>query len=231
MSVEPNFLASQLIAEALRTELLIRTLIGEVRTLVPVRVLAVHPGGGSPPAIGTVDLQPLVQTVDGSGKLWSVVPQGKAVYGAPFSRIQSGGTAVVLDPVVDDIGLAAVCDRDISLVVASGGQLSAPGSARMHDLSDLVYLYSIISATAVTQYIWANADGISLLSPNTITIQGGQINLKGPVNQTGGEVTLETKVTVPNVDATTDVTVPNGSVNDHVHEVIEVGEPTGPMTG
>jgi hypothetical protein len=53
----------------------------------------------------------------------------------------------------------------------------------------------------------------------------------GPVNQTDGDVTFQTQLTVPTVDATTDVTVPNGSVNAHVHEVISVGAPTGPMTG
>lgn len=195
---------------------------------MPVKVVAVHPGTGSPPTIGTVDVQPLVQTEDGSGKLWSL----DTTYGAPFIRIQSGSSALVIDPSVNDIGLAVVCDRDISAVLASGGQLSGPGSARTNSVSDLVYIASIISASAITQYLLMNSSGITLLSPNTVTIQGAQINLVGPVSQTNGNVTMSSKLTVPNVDATTDVTVPNGSVNNHVHGGVTTGGgSTGGMTG
>lgn len=227
MSSTPNFTAAQIAADALRLELLILSLIKDVRTAIPVQVKAVFPGQGSPPAIGTVTVQPLVQTVDGTGKLWSLAE----VYDATFFRIQSGNSAVVIDPSEGDIGLAVVCDRDISSVIAAMG-LAGPGSARTHDMSDLVYALSIRSAKPVTQYLTMNDDGITMLSPNTITIQGQQINLVGPINQTNGDVSLETKLTVPNVDATTDVTVPNGSVNDHVHPGVQTGSgDTGPMTG
>jgi hypothetical protein len=224
-AVIPNFSPAQIVAEALRTELLIRALIKDVRTAIPVKVVAMHAGAGTPPAIGTVDVQPLVQTVDGSGKLWSMAK----VYGASFCRIESGASAVVVDPAVGDVGLAVVCDRDISSVIASAG-LTGPGSARTHDISDLVYVLSLRSSATITQYLLMNANGITMLSPNTITIQGEQINLVGPVNQTNGDVTMATKVTVPTVAATTDVTVPNGSVNSHVH-VDPQGGSVGPMIG
>lgn len=225
MNAVPNFSASQIASEALRQELLILSLIKDVRTAIPVKVIAVHPGTGNPPAIGTVDVQPLVQTVDGTGKLWSLAK----VYGVPFCRIQSGGTAIVVDPSVGDIGFAVACDRDISSVIASA-DLAGPGSARTHDISDLVYVLSVISATAVTQYILANSSGITMLSPNTITIQGQQINLVGPVNQTDGDVTLETKVTVPNVVATTDVLAGPAEISsvNHAHTSATPGTPTSP---
>lgn len=226
--ITPSYGPAQISAEALRTELLIRTLLMEARTAIPVKVVAVHPGTGSPPSIGTVDVQPLVQTVDGNGKLWSL----ETTHDAPFIRLQSGSSAVVIDPSVNDIGLAIVCDRDISSVIASGGELSAPGSAATHDISDLIYVASIISASAVSQYLLMNSSGITLLSPQIITIQGAQINLHGPVSQSNGDVTMSTKLTVPNVDATTDVTVPNGSVNGHVHGGVTTGGgSTGTMTG
>lgn len=225
MSAVPNFSPSQIASEALRNQLLILSLIKDVRTAIPVKVLAVHPGEGNPPAIGTVDVQPLVQTVDGTGKLWSMAE----VYGASFCRIQSGASAIVVDPSVDDIGLAVVCDRDISSVIASAG-LAGPGSARTHDISDLVYVLSLLSAKDITQYLLMNADGITLLSPNTITIQGQQINLVGPVSQTNGDVTLETKVTVPNVRATTDVLAGPSSISsvNHTHTSSSPGTPTSP---
>jgi hypothetical protein len=228
VSAVPNYTPSDVASDALRDHLLILSLIKDIRTAIPVKVVAVHPGTGTPPTIGTVDVQPLVQTVDGSGKLWAL----GVTYGAPFCRVEAGNTAIVVDPAIGDIGLAVVCDRDISSVIASSG-LSGPGSARTHDISDLVYLFSIRSPQAITQYILANGSGIKVLSPNTITLQGAQINLVGPVTQTNGDVTMQTKLTVPNVDATTDVMVPNGSVNGHVHLYAPGGGTpidTGPMT-
>lgn len=223
--VLPNFSAGQITSEALRAELLIRAILLGVRTAIPLKVVAVHPGTGSPPTIGTVDVQPQVQAVDGTGKLWSEAVR----YGVPFCRIQAGNTAIVVDPTVGDIGLGVVNDRDISSVLASAG-LAGPGSARKHNLSDLVYVMSIISAAPITQYIVANASGITLLSPQTITIQGQQINLVGPVNQTNGDVTLQTQVTVPTVIATTDVLAGPSEISsvNHTHTSAAPGDPTSP---
>ncbi|MGH8328021.1 MAG: baseplate assembly protein, partial [Steroidobacteraceae bacterium] len=116
--------AAQITAEGYQIELMIRAALLRARTAIPVKVAAVYPGTGSPPSIGTVDVQPLVETVDGSGRLWSL----GTVYGAPFVRLQGGTSAVVLDPQVGDIGLAVVCDRDITSVLATGAE-AAPGSA------------------------------------------------------------------------------------------------------
>jgi hypothetical protein len=190
VSSTPNFSATQVSSPALRDQLLILSLLKDARTAIPVQVMAVHPGTGNPPSIGTVDVQPLVQTVDGTGRLWNL----GVTYGAPFCRAQAGNTAFVLDPAVNDIGLAVVCDRDISSVMAAAG-LAAPGSARTHDISDLVYVLSIKSSAPITQYILANSSGITLLSPQTITIQGQQINLVGPVNANGATISDAGEVT------------------------------------
>lgn len=224
-AVQANFDPSQIVVEALRTELLIRSLINDVRTAIPVKVVAVHPGTGIPPAIGTVDVQPLVQTVDGSGKLWLL----GVTYGAAFCRIQAGNTAIVVDPAVNDIGLAVVCDRDISSVLALGAALATPSNAqipgpasmRTHDISDLVYLFSVVSAAAITQYILANSSGITLLSPHTVTIQGNQINLVGPVNANGATISNAGEVT----DALGKV------LGTHEHQPGTYVNSGGPVTG
>lgn len=189
-AAQPNFGAAELSVEALRTQALILSLIKDIRTAIPVKVVAVYPGTGTPPTIGKVDVQPLVQTVDGSGKLWNL----GVTYGASFCRIQAGNTAIVVDPAVNDIGLAVACDRDISSVIAAAG-IAAPGSSRTHDISDLVYLYSVVSAEAVTQYILANANGITLLSPNTITIQGAHIKMIGPIDANGAQISASGEIT------------------------------------
>lgn len=182
MSAIPNFSSSQIATEALRNELLIRSLIQDARTAILVKVMAVHPGSGSPPTIGTVDVQPLVSTVDGSGKKWLL----GVTYGAPFGRIQFGGTGIIADPAVNDIGLAVACDRDISSVLALGAvlatpsnsQIPGPGSRRTHNISDLVYVMSIISAASITQYLQLTASLLKAVFPN-INLNGVAIDSEG----------------------------------------------------
>jgi hypothetical protein len=201
MSATPNFTAAQIAAEALRHESLIRANIKDIRTAIPVQVMAVHLGEGSPPSIGAVDVQPLVQTVDGSGRLWSL----GVTYGAQFSRLQSGSTAIILDPSVGDIGLATVCDRDISSVIASGA-LAGPGSARTHDISDLVYQFSIVPK-AISQYLQATASLLKAVFP-AINLNGVTIDSSGDLsaptlaagNGASGTVTTETGYTMIFVD-------------------------------
>lgn len=172
-AVLPNYDASQIVSEPQRIELLIRSILLGVRTAIPVKVLAVHPGTGSPPAIGTVDVQPLVQSVGSNGTPWSLKPN----YGVPFCRIQCGSTAIVADPQVNDIGIAVACDRDISKVLATGA-ISMPGSARKHNLSDLVYLFSIISAASISQYLQMTASLLKAVFPS-INLNGVTINSSG----------------------------------------------------
>jgi hypothetical protein len=174
-AVVPNFNASEVTSDGQRAALLIRSILAGVRTAIPVQVLAVHPGAGSPAAIGTVDVQPLVQMVDGNRTAWSLKPN----YGVPFCRVQTGTTAIIADPQVNDIGIAVACDRDISKVLATGGQLSMPGSARKHNLSDLVYLFSIISSQAtITQYLQMTASLLKAVFPE-INLNGVTINSEG----------------------------------------------------
>jgi hypothetical protein len=187
-SVVPNFGASELTSQGQRTALLIRSLLARVRTAIPVKVLAVYPGAGSPPSIGTVDVQPLVQMVGGKTP-WPLKPN----YGVPFCRIQTGATAIIADPQAGDIGIAIACDRDISKVLSTAGALSMPGSARKHNLSDLVYLFSIISSQAtITQYLQMTASLLKAVFPS-INLNGVTIDSSGtlaaPVLQAGNGAT------------------------------------------
>jgi hypothetical protein len=223
-AVFPNFSPSAVATDQLCHLLLMQSLIKDIRTAIPVKVMAVYPGAGTPPSIGTVDVQPLVQTVDGSGKRWSL----GVTYGASFGRIQAGNTAFIIDPSAEDIGIAIACDRDVSSAIAAAlaaiaagqsVQPAGPGSARTHDISDLIYLFSIVSAKPITQYIVANADGITLLSPNTITIQGAQINMTGPINANGALISSAGEIT----DALGVV------VGTHTHSGVSTGSgDTGP---
>jgi len=191
---------------------LVLSLLSRVRTCLPVRVVACTAAGAAA-AVGRVDVQPLVQQVDGDGKAW---PHG-TIYNLPYLRQQGGANAVICDPQPDDIGLIAACDRDISAVKASGGE-APPGSRRRHDLSDSVYLHTIIGA-APTQFVRFYAGGIEAVSPGQIRAQAPTIILDGNVTITGsatigGDLSVSGAGTVSG-----DLAAQGISLHNHVHPV------------
>src|SRR5512139_7424 len=102
---------------------LIRQLLSKVNTATLVQVKAVTNSGGVA-AVGTVDVHPLINQQDASG---NAIPHG-TLYGLPYSRLQGGTNAVILDPQVGDIGIAIFASRDISAAKATKGE-NNPGSA------------------------------------------------------------------------------------------------------
>jgi hypothetical protein len=143
-----------------------RAAMAQVRTTIPVQVVAVHGGGLAP--VGRVDVQPLVQQTDSAGNVLAL----PVLYGLPYLRWQGGASAVILDPAVNDIGLVCIADRDVSAVVASLKQ-SAPGSNRRFNLSDGFYMGATLNAQP-TQYLQFDpSSGITLNSPQKITAQIG----------------------------------------------------------
>lgn len=155
-----------------------RAAMARVRTSIPVQVTAVHGGGLAP--VGRVDVQPLVQQTDSAG---NVMPL-PVLYGLPYLRWQGGTSAVILDPVVGDIGLACFADRDVSAVVASGQQ-SAPGSNRRFSLADGFYVGATLNAEPQQYVMFDPTNGITAVSPTAVTVQAPTITLKGNVEVTG----------------------------------------------
>ena len=165
-----------------RLQFIINSALSGVRTAIPVLVKAVSNNGSLSP-IGTVAVQPMVSMLDNSGNAW---PHG-IIYNVPYMRIQGGANGVIIDPVVGDIGIATVCDRDIS-TVQNTGKVGAPASLRKNDMSDIVYLMTIIGA-APTQYIQFNSAGITITSPTTVTINATDIKINGKLTVTGDVAT------------------------------------------
>jgi len=165
-----------------RLQFIINSALSGVRTAMPVLVKAVSNNGSLSP-IGTVAVQPMVSMLDNSGNAW---PHG-IIYNVPYMRIQGGANGVIIDPVVGDIGIATVCDRDIS-TVQNTGKVGAPASLRKNDMSDIVYLMTIIGA-APTQYIQFNSAGITITSPTTVTINATDIKINGKLTVTGDVAT------------------------------------------
>ncbi len=153
-----------------------------MRTNIPVQVLAVNAPGGLAPA-GTVDVLPLVSQLDGNGNAF---PHGP-VLGLPYFRLQGGQFAVILDPAVGDVGYVAVADRDISSVVASSGKASAPGSRRVYDLADGIYVGGILNQVPVAYVMFTQQGGLTI-----VAAPGQPINVTGTggITLTGAQATM-----------------------------------------
>ena len=171
-----------------RLKFVINNALAGMRTSIPVKVIAVSNAGGLSP-VGTVNVQPLVSMLDGSGNAW---PHG-IIHNVPYMRVQGGANGIILDPAIGDVGIATVCDRDIS-TVKNTGKVSAPGSLRKHDMSDMIYIQTIIGA-APTQYVQFNSTGITITSPTTVTINATDIKINGKLTVVGD---IETTGTLKN---------------------------------
>jgi hypothetical protein len=240
MSAQPSPVLTSLTPTSIGTEtsriqFLIKAALSGLRVSIPVKVLAVTNDGELSP-IGTLNVQPMVSAVDGNG---TAIPHG-TIYNVPYMRIQGGSNGIILDPEVGDIGIATVCDRDIS-TVKNSNDISAPGSSRKFDMSDMVYLMTIIGA-APTQYIQFNSSGLTILSPTKVTINAPNVEidastachinapsivLNGAVSQGagsyGGNATLGGSLTVIG-----DVTAEGTSLHTHKHGGVQTG---GGQTG
>jgi hypothetical protein len=136
-----------------------------------VKVMGVTNAGDVSP-VGFVDVQPLVNQLDG----WNnAVPHG-TIYHLPYFRLQGGANAVVIDPQKGDIGVAIIEDRDISSVKANRAQAN-PGSKRIFDMADGLYIGGFLNA-APQQYVRFSAAGIEIVSPTQIRMAAPSIVLQ-----------------------------------------------------
>jgi hypothetical protein len=152
-------------------------------TLVQVKLVTNDDEDSS---VGFVDVLPLINQVDGAGNAF----QHDVVHGLPYFRLQGGTNAVILDPQVGDIGLAVFADRDISSVIenraniATNGKPVNPGSSRISDWADGLYIGGFLNGTPV-QYVQFNSDGITVKTPNSVNINaGGDVTVNATGNAT-----------------------------------------------
>lgn len=171
MSGTDHIRNSDRLAEFARMAAVVDSVMASKATATIAEVVAVHGGGTGP--VGTVDVQFLVNQVDGKGVS---VPHGKA-YGLPYLRYQGGSSAVIIDPQPGDIGTVVFASRDISSVVANRGQAN-PGSMRQMDMSDGMFMPGILNA-APTQYLQFTGDAANLVALSTINLNAPQVSVPG----------------------------------------------------
>ncbi len=138
-----------------------------------------------------VSVRPMVEGFTGGGDL---IPNS-VIHGVPVWRLQRGASAVIMPPVEGDIGLIAICDRDITAVKKTK-QSALPGSNRTHSYSDAIYLGGVLNAEP-SQYVKFANDGIDIVSPLVVQVNGNtvvvnaddKISLNAPIIEANGQLT------------------------------------------
>lgn len=161
----------------------IQSWINRVNTITLVKVVKIIPTGGLN-AVGYVDVQPLVAQLDGAG---NAMPHG-IIHNLPYFRVQGGVSAMIIDPVVGDLGMAAFASHDISSVKETRDQAN-PGSRRRFDMADGLYLGGFLNGNP-TRYIKMSADGIELEDSSQIILRSPKIVMDGEV-MASGEITAK----------------------------------------
>ena len=157
-------------------QFLIETATAQMATAIPVKVMAAYPGETT----GHVDALPLVSFVAGDGQ--AVAPA--TLYHLPYSRIQGGICALIIDPIPGDIGLAVFAHADSSTVTAGTKEPQQPGSHRRHSLSDGFYIGGFLNQKPASFLELTQEKKAILTATNGITING-DITLNGKMTATG----------------------------------------------
>lgn len=152
------------------TTFLVQQMLARISNAALVKVVKCTNSGGVAP-VGFVDIQPMVHQIDGN---WNAVPHG-VIYQCPYLRLQGGANAVILDPQPGDIGIAVFADRDISSAVASR-KPSPPGSRRMFDMADALYLGGVLNGTP-SQFVEFAAGGVTITSPTAVTVNAPAVTV------------------------------------------------------
>ena len=209
---------------------LARQIVAMLNVMKPVQVVAVHPGSGSPPAAGTVDVQLLVSQLDGAG---NATAQG-IINRLPYFRFQGGPWAVICDPAVNDYGFIVCADRDISSVAAAASKGNSlmvnPGSYRKYSVSDGIYVGGCFNAVPAG-YVWLKADGTWTLNDKPGNVLQGDAN-----GITATPISGKPFKVVGNLQVTGTIASGEGggdqvSLQTHTHSGVQTGGGTsGPPT-
>lgn len=133
-------------------------------------------GNGARDVVGRVDIQPLVQMVDGIQQ----TVDHTSVYNLPYVRMFGGTNAVIIDPHVGDLGLVITADRDISGVKQKLDK-APPGSNRKFNISDGIFIAGCLSKDKPKNYVRFVDSQTLELSPDSgvtsIWLTPGRIDL------------------------------------------------------
>lgn len=152
------------------------------------KVMKVTTNGGVA-EVGRVDVQPLVQMIDGIQR----TTDHETVHNLPYIRMVGGTSAVIIDPVVGDIGMVVSADRDVS-AVKKNKKLSPPGSQRRYNISDGIFIGACLTEKPTSYVRFVDGGKKIEISPDggttAIWIQANRIDL-GMLNAPHAVVTVD----------------------------------------
>ncbi len=203
-NADPSSASSEFTAQ----EFHVQQALSQINTATVVKIVRapydkdgkdIDPGSVVP--VGFVDVQPMINQIDGRGQ-----PTAHGtVFRLSYHRFQGGGNAIIADPEKDDIGQMVVNSRDTSSVRATN-DVANPGSRRKFDLADGIYVGSPQQKEKPEQYLsfpkggivicskdgWKitfNEDGIKLEAKgNTITMEEDGVKINGALVNKDGDV-------------------------------------------
>lgn len=226
-----NARPEQTVGGIAQDKFIIQQLISRIRTTTMVVVTDVTVPQDKLAPIGRCSIRPLVQQIDGNNNVYS---RGE-IKNVPYLRVQGGKNAVIIDPVVGDVGLAGFCDRDISMVKRTG-ESAAPNTRRQYDINDAVYMFTCMSGEP-EQYIHFTENEIHVTSPSKVLIDsplveatqnfkiGGELDVVGHT-RVGGNIRSDQSIIAKMNIADSVGTLDRFriSYNAHAHMVMDVGQ-------
>lgn len=161
----------------------IRQILAQTNIGTLCRVVAVANVGDLAP-VGLIDVQPMVLQRDGNMQ----PVDNNIIHDVPYMRLQGGTRAVIIDPVVGDIGIVVFADRDISTVKATKKD-ALPGSERRNDMADAMWVGGVLNGTP-TSVLRMKGDDIYMKCPGKFIVEAaGGTEIHSPTIQLDGVLT------------------------------------------
>lgn len=149
----------------------ITQMLSKIQTATLVKIISCTNTGDINDVVGFVDVQPLVNQIDGLG---NSVPH-TTVFNIPYFRMQGGKNAVIIDPEIGDIGICVFANRDISKIKSTKKQ-GNPDSYRQFSFSDGLYIGGVLNAIP-EQYVQFNSTGINIVSKGVLDFKSVSVNI------------------------------------------------------
>lgn len=141
------------------------SLITNINTAIPCKVVAIEKQEQrGVNIVGFVDIQLMIEQTNGQKK----GNETAIICNVPYVRIQGGTNAVIIDPEINDLGVAIFASRDITNFKEARRQ-TPPATWRKFSISDAIYIGGIRNQKPV-QYIHFRNDGIEIYSPKRVHI-------------------------------------------------------------
>jgi hypothetical protein len=125
---------------------------------------------------GYVDVLPLVTQV--SGKDEAIAPT--TLYHLPYMRYHAGIAAVILNPVIGDIGLAVFAGKDCSNVKVGTSEPVPPASFRDNSMANGFYIGGFLNQAPSVFVELTQGGAVNITAPGGVNINGN-VTVSGDV--------------------------------------------------